>query len=975
MPVTLHCQNGSRAGQTFTFTEQVITIGRSASCMLVFTTEKSVSRNHCELYFYEGQLAVRDLGSSNGTYINGVRISVPTMLPPGSILKIGDHGPELRVGDGQDDGADATLMTASPPVISYSPAAPSAHARHSDAAGAQSQGSSSPVRTTVPVVLVLVLLAGGGWFGYQKYVEAQICEEVTFAIRRGETGKRRHGEELDEVLAAVEAVLQKHAEQKSVDLQPLRELFQRLKARKELLRDRANRFANLLTDADKLTRGKPSEALEKIAKAEELGQADAITYLPDLNAGANPSVEFRRALARRVAEEHARRKEDFETLLKAAQAALSAQMPDKALEKLEEAERIGSADSAKEYPDLLQGLSPQIGVLKDEARTWKAFQDYLRIVDLARQQQDWDAVLTNLKPALALPGIEKHPRRTEALELNRSARRIVDDFKLKLELAEQFLATGRFEQAETAFKEAEKVWVLSPQRTRIREAILKAQEGIREARISAAKEAGERALAAKDYKAAEEAFTRGLAQDKDAYALIEGLKKVKMGKARELQDEAEELQAKNKTAEDWNRTAAKYAEAAKLSAELGDKRNQAVNINNQAFCTDPERNPGGDLKRAIELYEQSLALHRQVNDPRELAVTLSNLGACLLKPGTWDKSLEYYREAEALAKKSGNEKTLAISLANIGLCLQPGNATGGDWSRAIDHYERAVPIMAKLGDKKSLAIVLKSVGYCWLPDKSWAGNWAKAVASFEEAVRYARESNQTKTLFQALKSLAFCQRPNNNPAGNWAKAIALYNEAIEIATQLGENEELVSLQHALAQCHIPKSNPGGSWERALALYEKAYDMAVKHGSAPTQARIASEWGTSLQPDENPGGNWARALALHELAVKLYTHAGDNLNLANAHYDRGTCLRMDKNPSGDWFRAAQAFEEAARLYANAKFKREEGLSYNRQAFCMIKGDSVNLTPEARALFLRAGKLLREAGDEKSAENSESWAKLN
>lgn len=48
-----------------------------------------VSRQHCEIYEHEGQLAVRDLGSLNGTYINNTRLTEPTTLPSGELLTIG----------------------------------------------------------------------------------------------------------------------------------------------------------------------------------------------------------------------------------------------------------------------------------------------------------------------------------------------------------------------------------------------------------------------------------------------------------------------------------------------------------------------------------------------------------------------------------------------------------------------------------------------------------------------------------------------------------------------------------------------------------------------------------------------------------------------------------------------------------------------------------------------------------------------
>ena len=48
-----------------------------------------VSRRHCLLFFDQGGLFVKDLQSSNGTYINGLRISGKRLVRPGDWLRVG----------------------------------------------------------------------------------------------------------------------------------------------------------------------------------------------------------------------------------------------------------------------------------------------------------------------------------------------------------------------------------------------------------------------------------------------------------------------------------------------------------------------------------------------------------------------------------------------------------------------------------------------------------------------------------------------------------------------------------------------------------------------------------------------------------------------------------------------------------------------------------------------------------------------
>jgi hypothetical protein len=63
-------------------------IGRTAPAAIVIP-HKSVSREHCIVGLANDELLVTDLNSTNGTFIDGVRITRATILPAGSVLKLG----------------------------------------------------------------------------------------------------------------------------------------------------------------------------------------------------------------------------------------------------------------------------------------------------------------------------------------------------------------------------------------------------------------------------------------------------------------------------------------------------------------------------------------------------------------------------------------------------------------------------------------------------------------------------------------------------------------------------------------------------------------------------------------------------------------------------------------------------------------------------------------------------------------------
>jgi len=64
-----------------------IVLGRSSGCHLVLSDD-TVSRRHAELRLVEGRWYVRDLGSSNGTWVNG-RAVVEAEVRSGDALQLG----------------------------------------------------------------------------------------------------------------------------------------------------------------------------------------------------------------------------------------------------------------------------------------------------------------------------------------------------------------------------------------------------------------------------------------------------------------------------------------------------------------------------------------------------------------------------------------------------------------------------------------------------------------------------------------------------------------------------------------------------------------------------------------------------------------------------------------------------------------------------------------------------------------------
>ena len=90
-PADVHCleiEGDELPKEHFMIDPSGAKIGRTAPAAIVIP-HKSVSREHCIVGLANDELLVTDLNSTNGTFVDDVRITRATILPAGSVLKLG----------------------------------------------------------------------------------------------------------------------------------------------------------------------------------------------------------------------------------------------------------------------------------------------------------------------------------------------------------------------------------------------------------------------------------------------------------------------------------------------------------------------------------------------------------------------------------------------------------------------------------------------------------------------------------------------------------------------------------------------------------------------------------------------------------------------------------------------------------------------------------------------------------------------
>jgi len=108
--------SGPTPGKVFLLEGEVLTIGREAGNNIIIN-DAEVSRKHTQFVLQGGKMIVSDLGSTNGTFVDGQRLTGQHILQPGQIISLGEQISLLFESVVQVDPNATMMSTGHPPVV------------------------------------------------------------------------------------------------------------------------------------------------------------------------------------------------------------------------------------------------------------------------------------------------------------------------------------------------------------------------------------------------------------------------------------------------------------------------------------------------------------------------------------------------------------------------------------------------------------------------------------------------------------------------------------------------------------------------------------------------------------------------------------------------------------------------------------------------------------------------------------------
>ncbi|MDX1986865.1 MAG: tetratricopeptide repeat protein [Candidatus Obscuribacter sp.] len=316
---------------------------------------------------------------------------------------------------------------------------------------------------------------------------------------------------------------------------------------------------------------------------------------------------------------------------------------------------------------------------------------------------------------------------------------------------------------------------------------------------------------------------------------------------------------------------------------------------------------GKELDKAVGLYRKAVEDARaSALEPKFVALSLNDLGLCLLAAGQKGEAEKYLLEAIAVREKAygAQEPTLVPTLGNLGQFYKGEK----QWDKARQSYERAIAIVEKNSSDKDVKLIPLVNAMAALSME--AGNNEEALKQLTRVKELAKASGDKGAQIIALNNMAVVLRKLDRKD----EAEALYKDVLALqgdnspADQAGRGEN-VEANKAAALTNLARVNrEKGQFDAAKPLLLEACELLEKGKDIRPESLITAY--DNLATVSKELGDYADAIKYYRLALSQQEGIKDTG--ADVKAARMTNLALALVSSGEMKESDELFKKALAL---------------------------------------------------------------
>jgi tetratricopeptide (TPR) repeat protein/CHAT domain-containing protein len=349
------------------------------------------------------------------------------------------------------------------------------------------------------------------------------------------------------------------------------------------------------------------------------------------------------------------------------------------------------------------------------------------------------------------------------------------------------------------------------------------------------------------------------------------------------------------------------------------------------------------LDKALNMYQQALAIYQKVGDRANESETLLNIGEVFFNKRDGYRAMYYYQEALKIARADGDRKTEGVSLYKIGslLFIQAHNTEAlayyqqaliiqrelgdrggesdtlyfmgvqyrdlGQNAEALEYFQQSLAIRREMGDRNGVSVAEGAIGGIYLS----LGRYTEALDYFQQALAIAWEIGEPANEQRLLTSIGVVYASQ----GQYAKALEYYQLALVREREINDiSAEATTLENIGIAYSIR-----GQYIEALDSFEQARVIQIKLGDRIHESHILTSIGVVYRSQ----GRYTDALKNYQEALELQRRVNDREGQGTTLNNIGAVF----DSQGRYAEAMESYEEALAIAQELSNREDEGVILN------------------------------------------------
>jgi len=239
-----------------------------------------------------------------------------------------------------------------------------------------------------------------------------------------------------------------------------------------------------------------------------------------------------------------------------------------------------------------------------------------------------------------------------------------------------------------------------------------------------------------------------------------------------------------------------YLEALKIREELEEKKEIAFHLDQIGIVYFNQ----GNFPKSLNYFLKALKIGEELGNQHLISKYLGHIGVIHKKQGDYPKALEYYFRALKISEEIGTKRTTAANLGNIGIVYKNLK----EYSKALEYHFKELKIYEELGEKGGIASNCNNIGAIF----ERQGDCSKALEYYFKGLEICEEIGAKRSMIIQLGNIGTCF----TQLLKYDEAERYLLQALELSDRIGLINQTMSMEESLSQLY-----------RETGQYQKAYE--------------------------------------------------------------------------------------------------------------------------------------------------------